>query len=157
MKSAQELAKRFREIHLNGKWVANTNFKLTLADVTLKQATTQIGTLNTIALLTFHVNYYLAGIINFFETGKLEIHDKHSFELKELTSEEEWTQLVNDLLENAEQFAIHLEQMTDDQLEQTFVDEKYGTYRRNMEGMIEHGYYHLGQISLLKKLVTEGT
>ena len=43
--------------------------------------------------------------------------------------------------------------MPNDKLEEIFVDEKYGTYRRNIEGIIEHSYYHLGQISLIKKMI----
>jgi len=45
--------------------------------------------------------------------------------------------------------------MEDATLDSVFVDEKYGTYLRNIEGVIEHCYYHLGQISLIKKLVSE--
>jgi len=45
--------------------------------------------------------------------------------------------------------------MSDQKLEEIFVDKKYGSYRRNIEGMIEHGYYHLGQISLLVKLLSQ--
>jgi len=43
--------------------------------------------------------------------------------------------------------------MTPQELDAIFVLEKYGTYRRNIEGMIEHAYYHLGQISLIKKMI----
>lgn len=46
--------------------------------------------------------------------------------------------------------------MPDQKLEEVFVEEKYGTYLRNIEGVIEHSYYHLGQISLIKKLIEEG-
>ena len=46
--------------------------------------------------------------------------------------------------------------MTEEKLEEIFVDEKYGTYKRNIEGMIEHCYYHLGQISLINKMIKEG-
>ena len=45
--------------------------------------------------------------------------------------------------------------ITDEKLEEIFVNEKYGTYKRNIEGMIEHCYYHLGQISLIKKMIIE--
>ncbi|MCB0595975.1 MAG: hypothetical protein H6557_25915 [Lewinellaceae bacterium] len=54
---------------------------------------------------------------------------------------------------NAEKFADHVENMPDEKLEEVFVDEKYGTYRRNIEGVIEHSYYHLGQISLIRKMI----
>jgi uncharacterized damage-inducible protein DinB len=155
MENSSQIANRFREVLLNGKWIANTNFKDQLSGLNWKQATTKIGSLNTIAALTFHINYYIAGVLNVFEGGGLEIRDKYSFDLPEIRSKEEWEKLVNDLLSNSEKFADHLERMSDEKLEETFVDEKYGAYRRNMEGIIEHSYYHLGQISLIKKMILE--
>ncbi len=46
-----------------------------------------------------------------------------------------------------------MENMTDEKLSEGFIDEKYGTYHRNIDVMIEHTYYHLGQIILIKKLI----
>jgi uncharacterized damage-inducible protein DinB len=155
METSHQLANRFREVILNGKWIANTNLKDQLGDVHLKQATRKIGSLNTIAALTFHINYYIAGILNVFEGGNLEIRDKYSFDLPPIRSAEDWDRLRNELWSNAEKFAGHVERMSDEKLNATFVDEKYGTYRRNIEGMIEHSYYHLGQISLIKKMIRE--
>jgi hypothetical protein len=155
METPNQLASRFREVLLNGKWVANTNYQKNLSDLTWQQATTSIGSLNTIALLTFHVNYYLDGINQVFAGGPLEIRDKYSFDMPEVQSEAAWQKLRNELLANAEIFANHIEQLSDENLVQPFVDEKYGTYQRNIEGTIEHCYYHLGQISLLKKMILE--
>jgi len=56
---------------------------------------------------------------------------------------------------NAERFAHHVERISEAQMEADFVDAKYGTYRRNIEGVIEHSYYHLGQIVIIAKMVTE--
>ena len=42
-----------------------------------------------------------------------------------------------------EQFITHVETMDDTKLDAVFVDEKYGTYQQNIEGVIEHCYYHL--------------
>jgi len=153
MENSTQLANRFKEVLLDGKWIANTNYKQQLADITWEQATHKIGSLNTIAALTFHVNYYISGVADFFEKGKLEIHDKYSFDLPPIQSKEAWENLVNELLVSSERFAKLVEGMPDEQLEATFIKEKYGTYRRNIEGMIEHSYYHLGQISLIKKLI----
>ena len=44
--------------------------------------------------------------------------------------------------------------MSEEKLDEAFVDEKYGTYHRNIDGMIEHCYYHLGQIVLIKKMLS---
>ncbi|MGO4707819.1 DUF1572 domain-containing protein [Chryseobacterium sp. 2TAF14] len=153
MSTTSQLAKRFREVLLDGKWIANTNFKDQLADVTWEQATTKIGSLNTIAMLTFHIDYYIAGLVNVFEGGDLEIRDQFSFDLPPVESQQQWEQLVNKLWNDAEKFASLLEQMPDSKMNEVFVDEKYGTYLRNIDGMIEHSYYHLGQITLIKKLL----
>jgi uncharacterized damage-inducible protein DinB len=155
MEKSVQIAHRFREVFLDGTWIANTNYKMQLSNITWKQAITKVESLNTIAALAFHINYYLAGVLNIFEGGTLDIRDKYSFDMPEITSEEDWNDLLNTLITNAEKFVKKVELMSDEKLEAFFVEKKYGTYRRNIEGMIEHSYYHLGQISLIKKMMTE--
>lgn len=149
------IASRLREVFLNGRWIANTNYKELLQGINWQQATQPISGLNTIAALTYHINYYLAGLLNVFNGGKLNISDKYSFDCPPVQSAANWDKLVNELLSNAEQFADKVEQMPDSMLDQPFVEEKYGSNLRNIEGVIEHSYYHLGQVSLLKKLTGE--
>ena len=146
------IANRLREVFLDGKWIANTNFQEQLSSIGWEQAIHKVGNLNTIALLTFHINYYLGGLLNVLNGGKLEIKDKYSFDLPEIKSEKDWSQLVSKFISNSEMFVSKVEQMEESMLDQPFVDEKYGTYLRNIEGVIEHSYYHLGQISLIRKL-----
>jgi len=153
MKRNRFIANRLREVLLNGRWIANTNYKAQIESLTCQQAIEQVENLNTIAALTFHIDYYLGGILTVFDGGGLEIRDKYSFDLPPIKSEADWRKLVERFLINAEKFAKQVEQMTDEKLEETFVDEKYGTYLRNIEGVIEHAYYHLGQISLIKKMI----
>lgn len=154
-KASKQLAERFRELFLNGKWIANTNYQELLSEISWQQATQKISSLNTIAILTFHINYYVEGVLQVFEGGTLDIKDKYSFDAPEITSENDWNTLKQKLSINTETFAKHIETMSESQLEATFVDEKYGSYRRNIEGLIEHSYYHLGQLSLIKKMVIE--
>ena len=147
------IASRLREVLLNGRWIANTNFKEQIQGITWEQATTKIDNLNTIAALTYHINYYLAGLLNAFKNGKLEISDKYSFELPPINSEQDWNNLVSQFIRNSEEFADSIEQMDENIFDQPFIDAKYGTFLRNIEGVIEHSYYHLGQISLIRKLI----
>ena len=149
------IANRLREVLLDGKWIANTNFKEQILSVSWEQAIQKVGNLNTIALLTFHINYYLAGLLNVFNGGKLEIKDKYSFDLPEIRSEKDWNKLVNDFLSNSEMFVKQVEQMDESMLDQPFAEEKYGSYLRNIEGVIEHSYYHLGQVSLIRKMIVQ--
>ncbi|MDW3193851.1 MAG: hypothetical protein R8G66_15875 [Cytophagales bacterium] len=155
MTDPKNLASRFREPLLDGKWIANTNLKAQLAEVDVHLATKKINSLNSIAALTFHLDYYIAGVLQAFNGGSLDIRDKYSFDMPAVVSEQDWTDLQEKLWSDVESFALAVEEMTADQLNAVFVDEKYGDYRRNIEGMIEHAYYHLGQVVLIKKLLTE--
>jgi hypothetical protein len=148
------IASRLREVLLNGRWIANTNYKEQIQSINWQQANQKVDNLNTIAALTYHINYYLAGLLSAFANGRLEISDKNSFDLPQIKSETDWNKLVMDFLSNSEKFADKVEQMEDSIFDQPFIDEKYGTFLRNIEGVIEHSYYHLGQISLIKKMIT---
>lgn len=151
--ASAQIASRFREVILDGRWIANTNFKDQISGLDWQQATAKIGDLNTIALLTFHIHYYIAGILNVLRGGSLDIRDKYSFDMPPVASQDDWDHLLSRLWADAEAFAALVEQMPETQLDQTFVDEKYGTWRRNIDAMIEHAYYHLGQVTLLRKMV----
>ncbi len=149
----KDLADRVREVLISGHWIANVNFREIIESLDKEQATTRIADLNTIALLTFHLNYYLAGLINVFKGGSLDIRDKYSFDLPEVRSEDQWKALVSEFISNAGIFADWVENMDETILDQPFVDPKYGTYQRNIEGIIEHSYYHLGQATLIRKMI----
>jgi hypothetical protein len=148
-------ASRLREVLLNGHWIANTNYKEQLMNLNWQQATQKVDNLNTIAALTYHINYYLVGLLNAFQNGKLEISDKYSFDLPPIQSEADWDKLVTDFLNNSEKFANQVEQLEDNIFDQPFAGGKYGSYLRNIEGVIEHSYYHLGQICLIRKMLTQ--
>ena len=56
---------------------------------------------------------------------------------------------------DAENFAILIEHLPEAKLGEIFTDEKYGNYYRNVHGIIEHTHYHLGQIVLIKKILSQ--
>lgn len=153
MKLTAQIAERFKEIMLNGEWVVGTNYQAQLTDINWKQATIKLNNLNSIAELVFHVDYYIAGILNVFENGELEIRDKYSFDMKPITSQEDWLKLLNKFFTDAEKLAQKLEQMPEEKLEEVFVEQKYGNYQRNINALIEHSFYHLGQIVFIKKMI----
>lgn len=152
MDKPSQLAAQFRELY-NGKWIAGTNFKQQLADLTWKQAITRVDSLNTLAQLAYHVNYYVEGSLNVLKGGALDICDQYSFDLPPIESQNQWDHLLTRMWQVADEFAGALESMPPAKLEEVFVDEKYGNYDRNMHAIIEHCYYHLGQMVLVKKLL----
>ncbi len=150
-----QLANRFREVILNGTWIANTNFKDQLSNVNWQIATTKLESLNTIAVLAQHIHYYINGIKSVLKGGTLDIKDKFSFDFPSIASQNDWETFLSKFWTDSEEFANLIEQMSNEKLKQIFVEEKYGTFQRNIDAMIEHSYYHLGQIVLIKKIVID--
>ncbi|MFB2118655.1 DUF1572 domain-containing protein [Parapedobacter sp. 2B3] len=146
-----ELARRFREVVLNGTFIANTNYKDQLDGLDWKLATKELGNLNSIATLSQHIHYYVKGVKNAFKEETLTISDKYSFDFPAITSSDQWGAFLSVFWSDSEEFAQIIEQMPEERLQEIFIVEKYGTYLLNIESMIEHCYYHLGQIVLLKK------
>lgn len=75
--------------------------------------------------------------------------------MQPIQSETDWKKLINEFLINSEKFIKEVTNLPDYKLDEPFTDEKYGSYLRNIEGAIEHSYYHLGQISLIKKMIVD--
>jgi hypothetical protein len=59
--SATSLSNRIREVILKGRWVTNTNYTEQLETTNFQIATQSLEGLNSIAALTFHINYYTSG------------------------------------------------------------------------------------------------
>jgi hypothetical protein len=85
--------------------------------------------------------------------GTLDIRDKYSFEYSPITNEEEWQELIIKFCKDSEDFIESIENFKETKLALAFIDKKYGDYLRNINGIIEHAYYHFGQIVILKKLI----
>jgi uncharacterized damage-inducible protein DinB len=153
MNNQLKLANRFREVILNGTWIANTNFKNELSKINWKIAIKKRENLNSIAALAQHIHYYIKGIKNVFLGGRLEISDKYSFDFPEIQSDQEWLNFLAEFWKDSEELALLIETMEETKLNAYFVDEKYGSYYRNIDAMIEHSYYHLGQIVLINKIL----
>lgn len=153
MNLPQQLAKHFREVYFGGNWTWS-NLKEQLANVSWQQATAKVGTLNTILVLACHIHYYVLVQTKVMQGGLLEGHDKDSFATLSISDEQEWQVLLEKMWADAEIYAALVAQLPETQLNDFFVQEKYGTWHRNLLGLIEHTHYHLGQIAIMKKLLT---
>lgn len=155
MNISEQLARHLREVHFGVNWTWS-NLRDQLADVTWEQATTKVYSFNTVATLAYHIHYFVAATLKVLQGGPLDAHDKHSFDHPPIHSREDWEQLQNRIWADADAFAALVEKLPEQKLWETFVEEKYGTYYRNIQGIIEHTHYHLGQIAIIKKIVQQG-
>lgn len=155
MNLTAQIAKQFRDAYFGGNWTS-VNLKESLSGLTWQQATTQVYSFNTIAILVFHMNYYVGVAMKVLQGGPLDGHDKYSFDCPAIQSQEDWEKLLDKTWADAESFASLIEQFPENKLGGTFSDEKYGSYYRNLHGIIEHMHYHMGQIVLIKKILLQG-
>ena len=70
-----------------------------------------------------------------------------------IRSAEDWEQLLYQIWVDSEKFAALIEQLPERRLWETFAEEKYSNYCRNIHGIIGHTHCHLGQSVLIKKLL----
>ena len=154
MENNRVLAKRFSDVIFNNSWVANNSYKNQLTDLPLEVVLFKYQSLHSIAALTQHVHYYIAGILNVFNGGNLDIKDIYSFDFPPINTIEQWHSFLAVFWTDAASFTQKLEKMDENTLNSIFVKKEYGTYHFNINTLIEHSYYHLGQIVLIKKLIS---
>ncbi len=68
---------------------------------------------------------------------------------------EDWEKMLDNTWTAVEDFAGLIEQLPKSKFWEDFGDNKYGNYYRNIQGIIEHSHYHLGQIVLIKKILLQ--
>ena len=151
-----QMAQHLRDVHFGGNWTSS-NLKDNLADVSWQQATIRVGSLNSIAALVYHMNYFVNVVLKVMQGKPLDAHDKYSFDLPPIQSQEDWDRLLDKAWADADELARLIEQMPESKLWDDFADAKYGNYYRNLQGIIEHCHYHLGQVVVVKKMIAAGS
>lgn len=152
MSLTKQIAKHFNDFYFGGNYTG-VNLKDTLTGLTWQQATAKVDSLNTIAALVFHMNYYVTAALNVLRGNPLNASDKFSYDLPSIQSQEDWGRLLHNIKADVEALINLVEKMPESQLWDTFADEKYGNWYRNLSGIIEHNHYHLGQIVVIKKML----
>jgi len=145
-------AKHMNDIFFGGNWTS-VNMRQHLIGLTWQQATARIYDHNSIAALTFHINYFVEAQIDVLSGRPLNAHDQFSFDLPPIQSQNDWEDILQRVWTNAEKCVELINQLPAERMGENFSDAKYGTWYRNMQGNIEHIHYHLGQIVVIKKIL----
>jgi uncharacterized damage-inducible protein DinB len=146
------IAKQLEDFHFGGNWTA-VNMRETLGDLNWQEATQKIGSLHSISELVYHINYFIRVVNRVMQGHPLEGNDAVSFDCPPVNSQADWEALKEKSWEDARTFSALAAKLPEARLEELLGDKKYGTYQRNLNGIIEHSHYHLGQIVLIKKLI----
>lgn len=154
MKTPQAIAAQLKSIY-NGGNMTGVAMKQVLDDITWKEAIQEVYGCNTISTLLYHTQYYIRIISRVLQGGPLVGNDALSFNHPPITSQAEWNALKTIVFQEIEEMALLIEQLPEEKLWEDFAGKKYGSYYRNLHGVLEHTTYHLGQMSLLKKIIRQ--
>lgn len=152
MALSAHLAKHLRDVYFGGNWTA-VSYKDALDGLTWQQATTKVHSFNTIATLIFHTNYYVVAVTKVLQGEPLTSKDKYSWDHPPIQSAGDLDAMLQKMYADAETFAALIERLPESKLWEDFTDGKYGNFYRNLQGIVEHLHYHLGQIVLIRKLL----
>lgn len=152
MKTTTQLAHSYHQFYFGPNWTAS-HFREQISDVSFDQATTKLEGYPTIAELVYHIHYFTRVAMGVLKGGPLTGHDRFSFDVPEMHSEAEWQSFLQEIWNEAHEMTGLIEALPDRHMAETFVEDKYGSYFRNILGIIEHGHYHLGQIALIRKQI----
>lgn len=148
----QLIATHLTEAFEGNNW-SDVNVKDTLDDITFEEAITLTNASpNTIAALLYHMTFYNKAVCTRLRGEEPTINDANGFDLPPLKDENDWIRLKQDAFIAARELADRIKTFADDRLPEENPPGK-GTFYKKLHGVIEHNYYHLGQIVILKNLI----
>lgn len=148
MKLTEAIAQHFYEVNYGNNWT-DACMKDVLSGISYRQATQQVGNANTIALLLFHIDFYNLVVLDRLLGTSRAFQHEESLQTPSIHSTAEWLQLQQKYFENVDRLHAAILDFPDDRL---FETTSRNTPYKNLHGVVEHIHYHLGQISLLKKI-----
>jgi hypothetical protein len=149
MTLTEAIAQHFYEVNHGNNWT-DAAVKDALKDVSFEQATKKIGNANTIALLLFHMDFYNMVVYDRL-VGNIRRFDHEESLQVNIASESDWQQLQRTYFENVDRMHKAILEFDESLL---FEQKTSNTPYKNLHGVIEHIHYHLGQINILKKIIS---
>jgi len=145
------IAQHVIEAHEGGNWTSNS-IKETLQDVSLSAATNvTAASQNTIAAILHHLSYWNRVMIQRIAGIAVEIPDSNGFDVPAITTDQEWKALQEDNIKSAHELASAIRAVDPEDLTSPILPGYSSTYK-NLQGTVEHIHYHLGQMTMLKRL-----
>lgn len=151
-KLTELLSRNLLQVYVGTNWTER-NLKDVLEKITYAESNHEFSFSASIKTLAFHLHYFAKVTLEALKTGKLIAHDRDSWKAEHIDSEEKWNALIQELIQIGKDFSHHIKGMTDEEMLDFLDDPKYGSTYDNVQGIIEHHHYHLGQISLLKNMI----
>lgn len=125
----------------------------TLVDISFAQANLRTAASpNTIAMLVNHLWYWNTVILQRMAGDDPVVPLTNGFDPDPITSESEWQALVSKAERSFNELAAAIRNYPLDKLGSR-TNRNASTISENLFGIVEHAYYHLGQVVILKHIV----
>jgi uncharacterized damage-inducible protein DinB len=152
MKITELIATHILEAYEGNNWT-DVSIADTLNNVRWQEAQCKTaGSLNTIASLLHHLCFWNGILLQRLSESDPAIPEINGFDVKELKNEDDWFRLKEETRDSFVKLADAAKNFPEEKLSEFYAEGKSSHYK-NLAGIVEHAYYHLGQIMILKKLV----
>ena len=152
MKITNLIAMHIIEVYEGNNWT-DVNIADTIKDINWQQAQQQTpGSSNTIASLLHHLHYWNGILMQRINGINPSIPGANGYDVGELKNENDWNTLKEKTHQSFIQIADAVKNFPEEKLSETYAAGK-SSYYKNLQGIVEHAHYHLGQIVILKKLL----
>ncbi len=150
MKESQRILQLFTALFDGHPWL-EVNLLDTLTTIPASAASKQLyNNQPSIWQLLNHVINWRNTVLERIQGNIIESPANNYFETITDTSEAAWQETIHALCVTQQKWMAYLEQLADEDLENTYVGNK-ASYYDNIHGILQHDAYHLGQIRLLAK------
>ena len=153
MEEKQRVSKLFSDLYDGNAWIDVTIVR-TLKNINSGQAFSRpVAKLNSIWEIVNHLISWRETVLKRMQGEIVEEPKNNYFEPVKNNSEDAWSVTLKRMEESQQLWLEFLSKFNNQDLGKFYVQSKY-TYYDLIHGILQHDAYHLGQIVLLKKLVS---
>ena len=152
MKETQRIINQFEYLYNGEPWIG-VNIVDTLANITSEQAANKIGVdRNSIWEITNHIISWRLNVLQRVKGKTMVSPGNNYFEPVTHQSAAAWKNTLKQLKISQQEWIDFLKTFSENDFEKIYPKNAM-TYYENIHGIIQHDAYHLGQITLLSKLI----
>ncbi|MDA0686070.1 MAG: hypothetical protein O3C22_04495 [Bacteroidetes bacterium] len=150
MSKSAFIASRVHALFFGPNWTETSLSELIQNHTFAQFLNTKLGR-NSAAAVLFHIHYYQRAQLTVLQGGPLHAKDSESFDHPKWEDESDWLPFVSTVIDTGRELELKMAQMPESVWSEPFVKAEYGSYEVNLFGMLEHSYYHFGQLRLAMK------
>jgi len=149
MKETARISEIFEKTYDGDSWVGETLMG-TLKNISPEKAAKKIDPWNSIWEITNHIINWRENVLKRVQGNITNAPRNNYFEPVKDQSEQAWKKTLQSLKDSQDHWIAFLEKMSEADLEKIYPDNN-ASYYHNIQGILQHDAYHLGQIILLAK------